>query len=109
MARTANATNGNRKILENVDEQIARIRSDIADLAKTAGSAGVVIGDDVKQVAEEKKDQSLAVAQEAIKGLRRELDKVERQITGKVRENPLAAIAIAAGVGFLIALLSRRN
>jgi len=33
---------------------------------------------------------------------------MERELSGAVREKPLTALAMAAGVGFLLALMTRR-
>ena len=45
-----------------------------------------------------------ATTQEATDSVRRQL----RQIEGGIRDDPLRSVAIAAGVGFLVALVLRR-
>ena len=40
--------------------------------------------------------------------MRTEYEAIEKNLTGKVKSNPLQALGIAMGVGFLAALLTRR-
>jgi ElaB/YqjD/DUF883 family membrane-anchored ribosome-binding protein len=44
----------------------------------------------------------------AIEGLRSNANDIQEQVIATVREKPVTSLAIAAGVGFLFALLSRR-
>ena len=43
-----------------------------------------------------------------MEGLRSNAKDIEAQIVASVREKPVTSLAIAAGVGFLFALLARR-
>ena len=44
----------------------------------------------------------------AMDGLRQSAEDIEAQIVSAVREKPVTSLAIAAGIGFLFALISRR-
>jgi ElaB/YqjD/DUF883 family membrane-anchored ribosome-binding protein len=49
-----------------------------------------------------------AQGEAAFDGMRGSAEEIEAQLIAKVREKPVTSLAIAAGVGFLFALLSRR-
>jgi ElaB/YqjD/DUF883 family membrane-anchored ribosome-binding protein len=61
---------------------------------KKAASAGV--------------DQLKAQGEAAYEGLRANAHDLEGQVYAAVREKPATSLAIAAGVGFLLALVTRR-
>ncbi|MBW3097290.1 DUF883 family protein [Pseudohoeflea coraliihabitans] len=91
-----------------VEAQISHLKGEMAKLAEAVSNAGSVIATDVKGNARVRSRQLRQTSQETLADLREQLDEIERQVSGHVRERPLASIAAAAGVGFLIALLTRR-
>ncbi|MEC9343986.1 MAG: DUF883 domain-containing protein [Pseudomonadota bacterium] len=110
MARTATRTaNGaSEKIREDLEEHVGRIRKDIAALAGSITDAGSTLAGDARTGANAKATELRQVSEETIRDLRNQLETLEKQIGGKVRERPVAALAIAAGAGFLFAMLARR-
>lgn len=95
MARNASSAAASiDKTEAEVNDQIGRIRRDITTLANKAGA---------------KTSDALDVSAEKIEELRQQLVHVERQVAGKVRDNPYTALAIAAGLGFVVALLAARR
>ncbi len=59
-------------------------------------------------VATNLKDDVNAVSGDALDNFMDQLSSLERDVTNRIREKPLQALAIAGGIGFLFALLSRR-
>ncbi len=59
-------------------------------------------------VASNIKDDVNAVSGDALDNFMHQLSSLERDVTNRIREKPLHALAIAGGIGFLFALLSRR-
>ncbi len=59
-------------------------------------------------VASNLKDDVNAVSGDALDNFMHQLSSLERDVTNRIREKPLHALAIAGGIGFLFALLSRR-
>lgn len=80
-----------------IEDKIARIRTDIADLGKSVVGYGSDKADDLK-----------AASEDVLTQLKGELATLEHQVSSHVRQNPLRSLAIAAGAGVLIALLARR-
>lgn len=58
--------------------------------------------------ASELKDEVKAVSSDAIDLFLDQLASLEKDVATKVRSKPIQALAIAGGIGFLFALLSRR-
>ena len=94
---------------EDVREQIAALRADVSGLTSA-------LGDYVK----EQKNYLASRASTGVESLK-EAGKAGLKVTGQkasevkssaeemVRENPASAVAISAGLGFVIGLLSRRG
>lgn len=58
--------------------------------------------------ASELKDDVKAVSSDVLDQFLEQLATLEKDVASKVRSKPLQALAIAGGIGFLFALLSRR-
>lgn len=90
-----------------VEAQFTQIREDIANLTKTitaygASKAGKYAGQ------AEKAGLNLADASHnALENVREEVKSVEKGFEAQVRNNPLQAVGIAAGIGFLLAFMTR--
>jgi ElaB/YqjD/DUF883 family membrane-anchored ribosome-binding protein len=54
------------------------------------------------------KDSLSNVSGDAIDNFLEQIASIEKDMAGRVRDKPLHALAIAGGIGFLIALLARR-
>ncbi|MCB1422466.1 MAG: DUF883 family protein [Nitratireductor sp.] len=93
---------------KDIDKQIDRIRNEIRSLAETVTEAGVVVAGDVKTQAAAKASDARATSQQVFEDLNKQLATVEKQLAGHVRRKPVSSLAIAAGVGFLAALIARR-
>lgn len=99
MARAAQKTNDDLK------EQIAALKGDVAELTKVIGEmtsaaaeqARGTVAQTVKQTAEAAVETGAQVAHAADDGLAQTLE--------YVRDKPANAVAIAAGVGFLVGMM----
>lgn len=93
---------------DNLGDEIAALREEVAAvtdrLSKVAG-AGV-------REAKQRGDESAIALQETsnqlIDDLTRQLNDIEVKAGTAVRKNPVQALGIAAGIGFLAAILMRR-
>ncbi|MFC0282911.1 hypothetical protein ACFFJB_04720 [Camelimonas abortus] len=109
-----------------VSDELEAIRSEIASISarvsQLAGSAGDSLRDNVAQLRAALPDagQLSGQASKAVAGAldegRRYLDQAGAEVRGGVRQaraavsdNPLAAMAVAAGVGFLVGLMCGRR
>ncbi|MBS9722525.1 hypothetical protein JYU29_17660 [Tianweitania sp. BSSL-BM11] len=101
MANSPNAesqTNQNAdRTPQDLEAEIARLRSDLANLTKQIGAAG-----------SQSLDTAKAVAQQSVDRLRTNAHDLEDQVVARVQEKPLTALAVAAAVGYVLALINRR-
>lgn len=91
-----------------IEEQLARIRSDISELASTIASLGSRRVRGARDQADQRLHELTGAGEEALDELRRQLRMLERDVEARVRDKPLQTLGIAAGVGFLLALIMRR-
>lgn len=92
----------------NLEADIAQLKADIERLAEQLRVTGRHSYGAARRMAAEGKERAWTEGEAAIESLRSTAGDLERQVVDTVREKPVTALAIAAGVGFLIALLSRR-
>ena len=106
-ARTSKNGNG-AKTPEDLEAEIARLRDDVAKLTAQLAATGEHSYSAAKRAASEGAEQLRVKGEAAVSALKSNADDLERQLTDTVREKPITSLAIAAGVGFFLALLSRR-
>lgn len=100
--------NGGSRSAEDLAADIKQLKADIAKLAEQLQETGRHSYGAARRAANEGVEQLKAQSEAAYEGLRESAGDIERQITDTVREKPITALAIAAGVGFLFALMTRR-
>lgn len=93
---------------EDFQEQIEVLRAEVAKLAEQIARSGDVSLGAMRKAAAAGVDQLKAQGEAAVEGLRSNAHDLEGQLAAAVREKPVTALALAAGAGFLFALLSRR-
>ncbi|MGV3550551.1 DUF883 family protein [Rhizobium sp.] len=89
-------------------QRIDDLKSEIASLSKTLSALGGQKVDDYKDTVERFTAEAVNASMRAFDTARSEALSLEEGFERQIREYPLRAIGIAAGVGFLFALLSRR-
>ncbi|TLP49294.1 DUF883 family protein [Cohaesibacter sp. CAU 1516] len=106
MATAANKTNSAKEV--DLSKEIEQLRSDIegiTDLLAKRGTEDVINLQDrargAAKVAVEK-------AQDKLTDLNEDVGRAEARMMLEIRKKPLAAVGVAAGVGFLAALLVRK-
>src|SRR5262245_49052076 len=93
---------------EDLAGEIERLKADIAALTEQLRRTGEHSVGAARRAATESVDQLRAQGEAAYEGLRANASDLEQQLADSVREKPMTALAIAAGVGFLFALMARR-
>lgn len=88
------ASNGE---ISDLKADIAALRSDFAKLVNNAGEA-----------AKARANSAMEQGRDTVEGAGEQFELQKANVESRVRENPLAAIGIAFGVGALIAAISRR-
>jgi len=105
--RAANRARSSRS-QESLEDQVSKLQDDIkaigASLAKLSDSKV----SEARSAAKTQYKSLVKSGQHVVDDLGDQVNAYESQITDAIRERPLTAITGAIGVGFLIALLSRR-
>jgi ElaB/YqjD/DUF883 family membrane-anchored ribosome-binding protein len=111
MASTAAGKTANQQTAADVSEleaDIRQLKADIDKLTRQLAATGQHGYGTAKRAAAEGVEQLRAQGEAAMDSLRGGARDLEDQLVANVREKPMTSLAIAAGVGFLFAVLSRR-
>jgi ElaB/YqjD/DUF883 family membrane-anchored ribosome-binding protein len=108
MATAAGKTAGESQTNADLEADIRQLKADIEKLTKQLAKTGEHGYGTARRAAAEGVEQLRAQGEAAFDNLRGNAKDLEAQITANVREKPVTSLAIAAGVGFLFALLARR-
>jgi ElaB/YqjD/DUF883 family membrane-anchored ribosome-binding protein len=79
-----------------------------ANLSEMGSAKAREYTDMASNVAANLKDDVNSVSGDALDNFMEQVSTLERDVTNRIRQKPLQALAIAGGIGFLFALLSRR-
>lgn len=91
-----------------IRSELDQLRSDISSLTKTVSSYGAAKANQYANLAADKKAELGQAHQEIMGTAKKELDHMEGELKSRIRDKPLQAIGIAAGIGFVLAVLTRR-
>lgn len=91
-----------------LEMEIRQLREDVAKLTEQLQILTQHGYGTARRAATEGVEQLRAQSEAALEGLKSSAKDIEEQIVTSVREKPVTALAIAAGVGYFLALLNRR-
>ncbi|WP_117192276.1 DUF883 family protein [Rhizobium terrae] len=91
-----------------IETQLQQLREDIANLARTVAAVGNEKAGEVKGRARRAASEAADASMHMVEAAREQAVSLERDLERQIRTNPIQAVAIAAGVGFLFALMTRR-
>jgi ElaB/YqjD/DUF883 family membrane-anchored ribosome-binding protein len=106
-AATGKAGNGSKSVPD-LEADIQQLKEDLEKLAQQFATTRDHGYGAAKRAATEGAEQLRAQGEAAFENLRANARDMEAQLMASVREKPATSLAIAAGVGFLFALLARR-
>ena len=92
---------------EDLEAEIARLREDVTRLAEQLAQTGEHSYSAAMRAASEGAEQLRAKGEAAVGAIRSNASDIEQQLSDAVREKPITALAIAAGIGYLLAVLRR--
>ena len=104
----ASTENGGRVTAQDLETDIQELRDDISKLAKQLAATGEHSYGAARRAASEGADQLRLQGEAALETFRSNARDLEQQVLTTVRERPVTALAVAAGIGFLFALMIRR-
>lgn len=108
MAKPVNKTAETPKSTTELEADIRRLQADIEKLTRQLAEAGEQHIGAAKRAAAEGVEQLRQKGEAAMESLSGNARDIEAQVIASVREKPMTALAVAVGIGFLFALLSRR-
>jgi len=108
MATATGKTANDGRTSSDLEADIRQLKADIDKLTRQLAKTGEHGYGTARRAATEGVEQLRAQGEAAFDNLRGNARDIEAQITASVREKPVTSLAIAAGVGFLFALLARR-
>ncbi|KRB21237.1 MULTISPECIES: DUF883 family protein [Mesorhizobium] len=108
MATAAGKTANEARTNSDLEADIKQLKADIDKLTKQLAKTGEHGYGTARRAAAEGVEQLRAQGEAAFDSLRGNARDIEAQMLASVREKPVTSLAIAAGVGFLFALLARR-
>ena len=107
MAAEASATNARKNGKNDLDSdfgqvnaQIDQLRKDFAELSRTLAATGAHTVDKAEH-------DIIQSSQEAVGNVAKEIRGIEADLVSQIRDYPVRSIGIAAGIGFLAAMLTR--
>ncbi|WP_269931514.1 DUF883 family protein [Aminobacter sp. HY435] len=108
MAAAAGKTSTGAKSTPDLEADIRQLKADIEELTRHLTETGQHGYRAARSAASQGADQMRVQGEAAYETLRHGARDLEDQFLASVREKPVTSLAIAAGVGFLVALLARR-
>lgn len=91
-----------------LEADIRQLKADIERLGEQLARTGQHGYGAARQAAADGAEQLRAQGEAAVDSLRANARDIEGQLIETVREKPMTSLAVAAGIGYLLALLSRR-
>lgn len=104
-ARAASADSKVREV--ELEAQISQLQDDLKGIAATLAK---LTNDKVTEVTEVAKSEARHLkrqGQHVVEDVQEQAGEIEQQLKDTIREKPLTSVATAAGIGFLLALITR--
>lgn len=93
---------------EQLEAQIAQLQSDLKGIAATLAKISGDKVSEVRDIAEGEVRHLRRQGQHVIDDVQEQAGAMEQQLKDTIREKPITAVAAAVGIGYILALLSRR-
>ena len=106
--RAARKTRVGNGAPDDLEAEITRLREDVARLTEQLARTGEHSYSAAMRAASDGAEQLRARGEAAVDAIKSNAGDIEQQISDAVREKPITALAIAAGIGYLLAVLRRQ-
>ncbi len=105
----AKAATGAEPSFDDVTDQLATLRGDMARLVETVAALGRATSDDAAGTVASTAQDLREKGRESLAAVRERGETVVGDIAGFLHRRPTEAMAVAAGLGFIVGLLARRR
>ncbi|MGB5556523.1 MAG: DUF883 domain-containing protein [Paracoccaceae bacterium] len=109
MARAATNGGNAEPTTADLQEQMNALKQDIANLGATLGEYGRATGEHLKSAAKDQAQYLRTKGEESVAHAQKTAANAYNQAEDSVRDNPAAAVGIAAAVGFVVGLVAGRR
>ena len=109
MSRTATLATHNETTVADLTAEIQTLRNDLSSLTGTIADLAKTKGNHVSQAAAEQADLAQQKAHEATEFVSARAKAAQHQAEDFVKQQPATALGIAAGIGFLVGMMSTRR
>lgn len=92
---------------QELEAQVAQLQDDLKSITETLRKLTGEKAGEVKDLAQTELRQLKQRGQDLIEDAQGQAVEYEKQLKDTIREKPLTAVATAAGIGFILALLTR--
>jgi len=106
-AKTSDASPQND--IDQLSQQIATLKQDIAEISTTLGGLGQSSRDAAVKRARDTAAALKETGEQHMQSAQRHAEEMGQQATDAVRRQPAAAVGIAVGVGFLLGFMTGRK
>jgi len=93
---------------EDLEAQISQLQADLKGIAATLAKLSTDKLGEARDAAEDEVRHLRRQGQHVIEDVQDQAGAVEQQLKDTIREKPITAVAAAIGIGYVLALLSRR-
>lgn len=104
---TANEKNA-RVSSSDLESDVQQLRADMAQIVDHLKAMGGQSGSAARKAAGDGLDQLRGQGEAALRNAKGNAQEFEHELARTVRDRPVTALALAAGAGFLLALVTRR-
>lgn len=91
-----------------IEHQVEKLRGEIGELTRSVAQYGADMGEKYRDKAGQSVEDLRLMSEDAFDTVRAEIGAVAKGTRKQISRNPVQAVALAAGVGFLAALLLRK-
>lgn len=105
--RKSGAADANKSREQELEAQVSQLQEDLKSITATLSKLTGDKVDEAKAIAKSEFKQIKRKGEEMLSDAQGQAEEVEKQLKDTIREKPLTAVATAAGIGFVLALLTR--
>lgn len=104
----AQQRSSNAETKEDLAKQIEQLRADVSEITKTLRELSKGEATELRSRAEQRAAELRSQGSQVADDIAAEVSDLERKVGENMQQRPLQTLAIAAGLGLLIGLLTRR-